>query len=238
MRKVVQLSFATALCGMVACAGAANAATLVLSGPNYSANLIWNNDGTVSLGSSPSTEYTAVEQQSELFSGFTSGSSLAAGSTVALSYSHVGGVDHHTISFLAPFGSIGGAFDWGYTVGEVSGYDTAEGKMSASLLQNNGIATLSSVAVDAGSESYTIDFTQTDTTVSGITKVSFADVDQLLVVSEHLTIDPTGSDVTGVSNSFVEKAIPEVSTWGMVLFGFAVLGFTGYRRNKIASVAA
>jgi hypothetical protein len=223
---------------MVAATGAANATTLVLSGPAYSVNLIWNNDGTVSLGSDPLVDYTAVQQQSELWGGFTSGSSLAAGSTVTLSLSKVGSSDHHTISFLAPFGSVGGTFNWGYTVGEVPGFDSAEGKMSASLLQNNGIATLMAVAVDADSKSYHIDFTQTDTTVSGITKAYFGDVDQSLSVSEQLTIDPTGSDVTGVSNSFVEKSIPEVSTWAMLLAGFAALGIVGYRREKARSIAA
>jgi hypothetical protein len=31
--------------------------------------------------------------------------------------------------------------------------------------------------------------------------------------------------------------VPEPSTWAMVLFGFAALGFVGYRRNKGASIA-
>jgi hypothetical protein len=38
--------------------------------------------------------------------------------------------------------------------------------------------------------------------------------------------------VTGVSG------VPEISTWVMMLAGFAGLGFVGYRRNKLAAVAA
>ena len=34
------------------------------------------------------------------------------------------------------------------------------------------------------------------------------------------------------------SGVPEVSTWAMMLAGFAALGFTGYRRNKNAAVAA
>jgi hypothetical protein len=32
-------------------------------------------------------------------------------------------------------------------------------------------------------------------------------------------------------------AVPEISTWAMLLAGFGALGFAGYRRNKAASVA-
>jgi hypothetical protein len=35
-----------------------------------------------------------------------------------------------------------------------------------------------------------------------------------------------------------ETAVPELSTWAMMLAGFGALGFAGYRRNKAASVAA
>jgi hypothetical protein len=34
------------------------------------------------------------------------------------------------------------------------------------------------------------------------------------------------------------SAVPELSTWAMMLAGFGALGFAGYRRNKAASVAA
>jgi hypothetical protein len=34
------------------------------------------------------------------------------------------------------------------------------------------------------------------------------------------------------------SGVPEASTWVMMLAGFAGLGFVGYRRNKMASVAA
>ena len=34
------------------------------------------------------------------------------------------------------------------------------------------------------------------------------------------------------------SAVPEVSTWAMMLAGFACLGFVGYRRNKAAALAA
>jgi hypothetical protein len=41
-----------------------------------------------------------------------------------------------------------------------------------------------------------------------------------------------GAEVTNVSLT----AVPELSTWTMMLAGFGALGFAGYRRNKAASV--
>jgi hypothetical protein len=38
--------------------------------------------------------------------------------------------------------------------------------------------------------------------------------------------------------NFIAEAVPEPSTWAMMLAGFAALGFAGYRRNKAASIAA
>jgi hypothetical protein len=37
---------------------------------------------------------------------------------------------------------------------------------------------------------------------------------------------------------FSASAVPEASTWAMMLAGFAGLGFVGYRRNKAATVKA
>ncbi len=41
-----------------------------------------------------------------------------------------------------------------------------------------------------------------------------------------------------VPANFSVTAVPEASTWAMLLAGFAGLGFLGYRRNKIAALAA
>ena len=52
------------------------------------------------------------------------------------------------------------------------------------------------------------------------------------------TLDPDTDDV-GSSVSFVQVsgAIPELSTWAMMLLGFAGLGYAGYRKAKRATVA-
>jgi hypothetical protein len=46
------------------------------------------------------------------------------------------------------------------------------------------------------------------------------------------------TNIAAGGNDFSVTSVPEVSTWAMMLAGFAGLGFVGYRRNKPASVSA
>jgi hypothetical protein len=51
--------------------------------------------------------------------------------------------------------------------------------------------------------------------------------------------DPGGNGIAqALFTSVSVTAVPETSTWVMMLAGFAALGFVGYRRSKSASVAA
>jgi len=43
------------------------------------------------------------------------------------------------------------------------------------------------------------------------------------------------SDEMGDANGFAATAVPELSTWAMVLVGFAGLSFAGYRRTRKAT---
>jgi hypothetical protein len=235
MRKTFQIA-AAAIFPIIALAGQAKATTLVLSSP-YSADFIWNNDGTVSLITAPLVDYTAVQQQSELWSDFSPGSTLPAGSLMELSFAMVGGHDHHTISFLHPFGGGGGTFTWNYDVSDLG--SALEGSMSAAILQTVGSSTLVKTIVDNNSNTYLIDFTQNGTTDTGTTSVAFLPGTTSLDVTDTMTISGVfGSDATGVSNSIVENStIPEPATWVMMLLGFAGLGFAGYRKAARMSSA-
>jgi hypothetical protein len=51
-----------------------------------------------------------------------------------------------------------------------------------------------------------------------------------------LVIDSVSGDATFAAS--VGSAIPEASTWGMLLLGFASLGFLGVRSRKAATIAA
>ena len=160
MNKVFKIQIAASLLAVMALGAQANAATLVLSGPGYSANLIWNNDGTVSLSSAPGVDYTAVQQQDKIWSNFTSGSSLPAGADMVLSFANAGGADHHTATFDYAFGSTGGTFTWGYDISIIPGLSEVFTGISSDLLQTAGSSSLIKTVVDNNSNTYNIAFTQ------------------------------------------------------------------------------
>jgi hypothetical protein len=58
---------------------------------------------------------------------------------------------------------------------------------------------------------------------------SIPDIHQGVLISGSLTIDSATSDQIA--------AIPEPSTWAMLLIGFAGLGFMAYRRRNQISLA-
>lgn len=232
MLRTFRIEAAATLCGVLALACPAKATTLVLTGPSYDANLIWNNDGTVSLVSAPTVDYTAVQQQSELWWNFSSGSSLPAGSLVTLSFATVGGQDHHTISFAdsSLAGSGGGVFTWGYNVSEVPSFNDDEQSLSADILQTVGAANLVKVLTDNFNNPYELDFVQIGTTTIGVTTANFVPGVTSLVVAEQLTVASGGSDISAISNSYTETPVPEPATWAMLALGFVGLGFVGYRK--------
>ena len=141
---------------VIALAGQAMATTLTLTSP-YDATLVWNNNGTVSLASAPLVDYTAVQQQSELWSDFTG--ILPTGTEMELSLAVVDGADHHTISFLAPFGSLGGSFTADYEVTE-SMPSTQEASISGAILQTVGVSSLSK-SITSNTGPYSLSFVQT-----------------------------------------------------------------------------
>ena len=232
MRHSVQIAAVAAIFPIMALAGQAKATTLVLSSP-FSADFVWNNNGTVSLLSAPLVDYTAVLQQSELWSDFSSGSTLPAGSLMELSFAVVDGHDEHTVSFLHNFGAVGGSFSWSYDLSDAATPGVQEGSINAAILQTVGVASLLKTLVDNNSNTYSVDFTQTGTTDSGPTSATFLSGATTLDVIDSITVSGAhGSDATGVSNSFVERGVPEPSTWVMMLLGFAGLGFAGYRSSR------
>jgi hypothetical protein len=239
MRRAFQIAVA-AIFPIIAIAGQAKAQTCVLPS-SFSGTFIWNNNGTVSPEASPTTICTVIQQQDKDWSGFAIGSTLPAGSLMQFAFSHVVGTDEHTLSFLDDFGTIGGTFSWGYDISVVPGDNAILTGVTAGILQTVGTASLTKVLVDNNSNIYNnIDFSETGTIVTGPTSSIFMPHTTMLAVTETLTISPlTGSDVTGVSNSFTERlAVPEPSTWAMMVLGFAGLGFAGCRKARRTDVVA
>jgi hypothetical protein len=148
----------------------------------------------------------------------------------------------------APLNDVG--IDFHYSISLTSDpYTYTSGYMSVQT--QHGYSTQYNVGngnfVNVSQNSYLVAFTDTNTpikiTVGGSTDGGSFYVDPMV------TLDPTWvsthqSEASGLSFDFggipnmSVSAVPEPSTWAMMLAGFAGLGFCGYRRNKAASVAA
>ena len=51
-------------------------------------------------------------------------------------------------------------------------------------------------------------------------------------------IHPTTAADRVIANAFIAQAVPEASTWAMMIFGFAGVGFIAYRRNSRSAAMA
>jgi PEP-CTERM motif len=199
--------------------------------PPYAATLTVNPDGTLEY---QNQSYTSVLQQDKLFSDF---SGLAAGATILFSHSVVNGEDQHTIAFSEPFAN-NNAYSWSYDVTITDPTVFAFANVIGDILQNNGFAELSKQLTAQDDDTYSLDFTKLSSTgnnpvYTGTTSAALNSNDVILSVIDTLTIPLSpGSDVTGVTNDFLERPIPEPSTWAMMGIGFAGLAFAGYRARR------
>ncbi len=71
---------------------------------------------------------------------------------------------------------------------------------------------------------------------TGVTDFGFNGATE--AANETFTYVAGGGDPSTTNFYNGVSGVPETSTWAMMLAGFAGLGFVGYRRNKLASVAA
>lgn len=236
MRHSLKIAALATAASTIVLASQALATVLTLSSP-FNGFFVWNNNGTVTYLGAGGGTYTGVQQQSELWNDFT-GTDLPAGTIMELSLASVDGHDEHTISFLAPFGSVGGTFTLDYAVSDVGTPHASEASASGAILQTTGTSTLGKV-FDGNTGAYAIGFTQVAASASGITMVDFLPGTTTLDVTDTFTISALhGSNATGLSNSFVENSIPEPSTWAMMVIGFMGLGYAAFRRNSKARAIA
>ncbi len=232
--KMLKLTmFAAVVLMAMLMSGVAQAnAIYVLPGPTYSGTFILNSDGTVTpvgVGG----DYTGIQQQDKLWDNFGVGN-LPVGTLLTLSFAHVGSQDIHTISFGDPFGASGkgASFHWSYDISVINGPPPTIADVASDIDQTRGSATFITTLLDNNSHTYTTNFTQNGTTTVGTTTATFLPGVLSLAVNDVLTINSTGSDVTGVSNSYTQNlATPEPGT--MALFGSGIIGLAGMLRRKI-----
>jgi hypothetical protein len=200
----------------------------VLPGLLYSANLTWNNNGTLSLNTAPLVDYTAVQQQNELFTDFTAGFTLLAGSEINLSFAVSGTLDYHTISFSNTFGASGGTFTWGFDIiQEVAGRFQLSTK--ASLLQTVGSASSNLDFVDNNSNLYNLHFVQNGANVdTGSTSLNFLpDTTSLAVTDQVIVSGPFGSDTGRREQLCGRSSCPRSVNMGDDAGRFCRSGFRG-----------
>ena len=236
----VLLTGATALALLASTS--AYAAVATLQPPDYAGTFSWNNNGTVGGGSG----FTDVIQQDKDWGQFGGvlPSALFVTPQVSFSFSNVNNVDIHSITFTDPLFAAkgGGTWTWSYAITITDPSVNRFLSASADIVQSDGTSSLDKLFLDNVGDTYNIDFAKTgNNIVSGNSRVFFDKVDDMLFVTETLTV-PVGSTVTAVGNSFVQQlapTIPEPSTWAMMLLGFAGLGFAGYRKaDRMSSAAA
>jgi hypothetical protein len=68
----------------------------------------------------------------------------------------------------------------------------------------------------------------------GATSATFSPIGSLSVVKDQSDFAGSGgsADSSIIGNAFSVTAVPEASTWAMILLGFAGLGYAGYRRTR------
>ena len=107
-------------------------------------------------------------------------------------------------------------------------------------LFNNGIGGTVQFTFNHTSGAIDTDIVTLQNGIYGLQNFSFASEDNLSSVSiQALTLPANnGFQFDNAVVSTATSAVPEPSTWAMMLVGFAGLGFAGYRRNKSAALAA
>jgi hypothetical protein len=122
-----------------------------------------------------------------------------------------------SVTFAAPVTGV--RFDASRSNGSVNGTITLDA-FDGALLVDSAFAILGPINT----------WSTLSVTHSGITSI---------VISETGTgFHPFGIDNLVLSSSVRSSGVPEPSTWAMVLLGFAVLAFAGWRARKQASVIA
>lgn len=131
------------------------------------------------------------------------------------------GTESGTVNITPPtFTLSNGTFDWTFAAGELTGTFSGKGDTITRTASVNLVITGGLLPGDTGQATGTATFDSTNETITG----SYAG-----------TISAPRNEQPGFGPV---SAVPEPSTWAMMILGFAGLGFTAYRRRNSAMLAA
>lgn len=204
--------------------------TFMIGGPSFDQNFLIDGPATVTpLGGSGS--FTCIQQQDKLFSDF-SFSALPTGATADLNFSHISGIDTHTISLSGSGLESGSSYTVGYNI-EVTSSSVHLISTKSGILQTSGNASLAETLKDNDGDTFNVDFTQLDATPnSGNTSTALDPTVDWVDVTDVLTLLASGSDATGVSNSFVQSvAVPTPEPASLLVIGVGIMALGCVRRR-------
>lgn len=188
--------------------------------------------GSGSVNRASVTAGYCVLAQDKLYGNFALGN-LPAGTVLNFNLNIVGSLDHHQLSFNAPYKS-GTTYNWGY---EVAVYTNAvPGTVITSLdtdfTQTAGTSTLTKTTNPAGSNAISETKVGAFVQPGSVLSKTFGPGVTDLIIAEQLIDGGTVSSVTNTVTQFVPgRDIPEPATLALLGAGLAGLGGLRLRRK-------
>ena len=177
-----------------------------------------------SLSNITMTNCTSVQQQDKVWDNFNFPSSLV-GQVVQFNFATVNGKDIHSITLLAPLGTLATTTIWSYDISVIPTSSEVLQSVASDISQTFGTSTFTVNMTDNHGNPYSTSFTQVDTTVTGTTKATFKPgATKISVTDDSIDTSSGGSDATAAQNSFTQVLVPEPATLSLVGGGLISLG--------------